>query len=261
MCAPLLGRKHAQRLKRLVRLVRRAAGSVRDLDLLQLHAGQQFSGTVRKFALAEIARRRVSADQQLRDAFRSTHNGEKLQKLWQKIERRLHAKRRRRRYKRPWRKWCRLTLAPLVEEVSRGVLPGTTDVHLWHQYRIAGKRLRYAWEIAAGVAPAAQRKAWCAQLAVLQEQLGAMNDRAQRLAFLESLRDEASTKALRGRVEKCLEKEQAALREQLNSLATSPPGAAADKPSAAQAETESGSDERSTILPLRRRPRRRGDTA
>ena len=73
---------------------------------------------------------------------------------------------------------ARARLTPLVAAFFEAVPTAGTDDPALHQFRILGKRLRYAMELLAGAFPPAFRDELYPQVGALQERLGLVNDLA-----------------------------------------------------------------------------------
>ena len=73
---------------------------------------------------------------------------------------------------------ARARLRPTLANFLRAGRADLRDLEAVHQFRIAGKKLRYAMEIFAGAMPKEFRKDLYARVEGLQERLGRINDHA-----------------------------------------------------------------------------------
>ena len=181
--APLLPARRSKKLKRMLRKLRRKAGAVRDLDVLEAQLAPALEGTIPQ----QLLRQRKSARRDLRRLIRRLQASDKL-----KRRSRLLLKRVGRESAAvngvSFASWCRRQLRPLIAEFSRHTGRGVTrnDAEL-HRWRLATKRLRYALELAVAALPQTTWKQSYELLSELQERLGTICDllvQRQRLAEL-----------------------------------------------------------------------------
>ena len=85
-----------------------------------------------------------------------------------------------------FRQAARQRLRSVLREFFRAARGDFADLEAVHQFRIAGKRLRYAMEVFAGAMPKSFRKQLYPQVEELQERLGRLNDHATAARRLES---------------------------------------------------------------------------
>ena len=179
-----LPRRRAIWLMKKLKHVRRAAGAARDDDVM---AARLESWSNRHPAVAmvleEVRRRRRAAQAPIR-----------------KIHRKLVDQRFSRRIKElvarvRWRSdsgenepcfagAARQQLRPLVADFFQASQGDFSDVEALHQFRIVGKRLRYAMEVFAAAFHPSFRKELYAEVEQLQMLLGDVNDHATALARL-----------------------------------------------------------------------------
>jgi CHAD domain-containing protein len=74
--------------------------------------------------------------------------------------------------------WARKRLRPIVDKLFRAVPILKTDVAAMHQFRIRGKKLRYAMELLPGAFPDEFRTRLYATIESMQDRLGEINDLA-----------------------------------------------------------------------------------
>ncbi len=180
--------------------IRRSANDARDCDVLMERLTGRPDGTCAEIqALLEFIRRKRRQAQPA------------IEKMYDKLEKKNFAKRVEKLLRRiRWR--SELTAEPSFGEAARlGLAQFVTaffiageadmsDVKTVHQFRIEGKRLRYAMEIYAAVMPPQLRSDLYPQVEKAQEKLGAVNDHAFAAArfdlWLGEVRDEPLTTLL-----------------------------------------------------------------
>jgi CHAD domain-containing protein len=193
----LLPRRKVRWFHKWMRRLRRAAGRVRDADVLARHVsesgapGPSHSKSERRRGLRKI-----------RKVARRLDGGQRLKRRTRKLVDRMgrddsiHELR--------FGELARACLAPVVAEFfDAAPAPGADDAAL-HRFRIRGKRLRYAVELFAGAFPPPLRDEVYPQVASLQERLGRVNDLATAQArlgtWLAGTGDPAAVSHLRRRV-------------------------------------------------------------
>jgi CHAD domain-containing protein len=172
----VLPQKQARWFRRRLRTIRREAGLARDSDVL----GEQFASQgIEGNELAAV---------HLRKARRQSER--RLQKLYQKLVESRRWKRRQRRLvqklkhppsckgsaRSPFGPWCRDQLARVYEKFAAAAGKSLRRVDQLHALRIAGKRLRYALELAPAALPDKVLKSLYDELSDLQERLGKVCD-------------------------------------------------------------------------------------
>lgn len=188
----VLPRRTAKWLKRKLRSIRRTAGEARDCDVL---AERLESGDLPGLAptAVHLRVRRKRAEKQLAKSYKSLIRGKrfcrKSDKLLGKIGRREKSRKSPGQPK--FGPWCRAQLRPLAEvffELAAGDL--SKDARL-HELRLAGKRLRYALELAPAALPAATHRRLYDELSDLQDRLGQVCDQIVAAGRLKEWHDEA----------------------------------------------------------------------
>jgi CHAD domain-containing protein len=211
LCRKFLPKSSTDKLLQQLRKIRRTAGVLRDIRLLQQHIEKKCKGALRAYLLNQIHLQRTTAESSFKRFVKKLQGGQKLNRLQRKMEHHLQDKRKQKSFKKPFVKWCEQRLTKWVERFIAGVGPETADLRRWHKYRIAGKRLRYAWEVSAGVAAISQRKMWCERLALMQSELGELIDTANRVEQLQAAYDGAPNRAVRSQLLRVIRSEEAAL--------------------------------------------------
>lgn len=161
-------RKLRKRLKKL----RRAAGEVRDWDVLveRIVSDEQFGKRIR----GQLDRERAAARERLSAAVRDGEKifaPEKLQDLQKKVQKAPNSAGRR-----SFRRFMTERLVALVERFRECGEDDLQSPDILHEFRIAGKELRYALEIALAVFPSKGAERLYAELTELQDELGVVCD-------------------------------------------------------------------------------------
>ncbi len=177
------GRRTSRKLRRVARRLRRASGTVRDLDVLfamfESHAESRADPASAAPAIercrAAFNERRHAALQELTQI--AAAQAARFQKAADAARADLQ--------QRPARG---VGFVPRLASVARKILPkrlrqllaaadaDLNDLDVLHQLRIAAKRLRYAMEAFAFCFPIAFRRDLYAQVEAVQEDLGTIND-------------------------------------------------------------------------------------
>jgi len=176
LCDRLLPKRDRRKLEKQLKLVRKAAGTARDADVLRQKVSQLKAGAAREHLLAEAERQRAEAQPPILEASRELRGGKDLLVQLEKVAKRLRRKEDTRPYDQPLARWAGKRLRPLVKEFYRRGKEDHSDLAALHRFRIVGKRLRYAMELVAGAFDASFRKQLYAKLDAIQTQLGAIND-------------------------------------------------------------------------------------
>jgi len=171
--ADLMPSRRARKVGKLLRHVRRAAGDARDLDvMLKRLADACGQDPAREKLLAWLDTRRQAAQApivSIYDQLAEAHYDRRVSKLVEKI-----------RWRQPppepdYRTASRELLRPIVDEFFQAGEDLATYERL-HQFRIDGKRLRYAMELLAAAFPDSFRKELYPHIEKLQQRLGKLND-------------------------------------------------------------------------------------
>ncbi|QDU37217.1 CHAD domain protein [Maioricimonas rarisocia] len=204
--ASSLPSKAVRRMRKRLRAVRRAAGDVRNLDvlLLRLAPANASSDAGEAAVITELRRLRKRSSRRLL---------RKLTRLLDKRYRRL-AKRLTRSLDddtggqplRPLR-----LLRPLTAEFARASASNLAKIDNLHRFRICGKRVRYALEILREQIPRKRYNSVIGSLKQLQEAVGTINDHHTAILLLESVRKRCDGPAAEQALERLIESEQQSL--------------------------------------------------
>jgi len=196
--AEVLPRRTAKWLKRKLRSIRHTAGEARDCDVL---AERLESGDLPGLAptAVHLRVRRKWAEKQLAKAYKSLVRGKRFSKKSDKLLAKIadREKSRKLRQQAAFGPWCREQLRPLAKaffELAAGDL--SKDAQL-HELRLAGKRLRYALELAPAALPTATHRRLYDELSDLQDRLGQVCDQIVTAGRLKEWHDEARDDGVR----------------------------------------------------------------
>jgi CHAD domain-containing protein len=173
-------------MKKRLGKIRGAAGAVRDCDVY-LKRLQSDAVDVPNRIVRSLAKQRRRARQRLKDLRRRLcKNGRFQAQIERLLERIAWPKRHSSRAAPPFAEFCRQQLAPLGEVFFKLAVADLHNDDALHALRIAGKRLRYALELApAAIRPSLHRQLY-ERLNELQDRLGEVRDQ---LALVSSTRD------------------------------------------------------------------------
>jgi CHAD domain-containing protein len=170
---PVLPRRRAKWLRQSLRRNRRIAGEARDCDVLceRLERGEVPGLT---HTAVHLRSRRKAAERKLAKRYRRLVRQGKLRRRGDKLR-----KKTRWRDERPEPKfgpWCRQRLRPLCGTFFELAEANLAHDAALHQLRLAGKRLRYALELAPAAIPATTHRRLYDELSELQDRLGGVCD-------------------------------------------------------------------------------------
>lgn len=211
----LVPAKRSRRIRKTLRKLRRAAGSVRDCDVFldRLEAGGESKNLVRA-----LKSQRRSARRKLRTKCKRLLRHSRFERDCERLVQAVDwPKRHSSRKSPPFAEWCRAQLAkPAQQFGALAEAPLSTDQD-WHALRIAGKRWRYALELATVALRANTHQRLYAALSELQDRLGVICDRLAAIGRLSTWQQQAESKqerrALRAAVEQETRKLAAAKRQ------------------------------------------------
>jgi CHAD domain-containing protein len=211
-----LPRRPARWLKRRLRKIRRAAGDARDLDVLIARLRQTL-GPRGDDLLADLVQRRAAAQRAIsaaRDsASRENRMRCKVDRLLSGIAPRGHVSQADRQ--RPFRDWAAERISTIANRFFAAI-PDDSDRAALHQFRICGKRLRYAMELLAPAFGLELRETYYPVVEELQERLGRINDYATGSDRLRQWSESADDCQRRALLDECVEHEQTQLAQELD---------------------------------------------
>jgi CHAD domain-containing protein len=198
--APLLPRRRSARLHARLQRLRRAAGDVRDLDVLLagLHTGGRDAapmGAVR----AAIERRRRAAWKRLDEALRRVPGKKRWRRRVEKVVERIGGARASTRFDR----FAARRLAVIARAFFTACAERAADLEALHRLRILGKKTRYAIEIFAPTAiESASRRSALEQFERFQDLAGRCIDHATAAACFTRLARNGRVQTLKASFER-----------------------------------------------------------
>jgi CHAD domain-containing protein len=173
---PLVPKRRGRAIRKTLIDLRRAAGKVRDCDVFldRLTTGDREAplGVVKR-----LKRRRRKVRRQLRAFGKELLKNDRFERQVQKLLARLDwPKRHSSRQSPPFAAWCRVRLVPMAQRFFALSAADFSQAEQFHDLRIAGKRLRYALELAPAAMPARQHQRLYEALSDLQQRLGEVCD-------------------------------------------------------------------------------------
>ena len=175
-----------QWMKKKLRKIRRTAGEVRDCDV-HLDRLQSAGEGPPKVVVNTIEKQRRAASgnlQALRRRLRKHHRFEK--QAAELVDGIAWPKRHSSRQAPPFGYWYRQEIAPLGDRLLELARQDLSEVAQLHEFRIAGKRLRYALELAGPALAARPHEQLYEELSTLQDRLGEVCDH---LAAVDRIRE------------------------------------------------------------------------
>ncbi|MEW4530456.1 CHAD domain-containing protein [Maioricimonas sp. JC845] len=185
--APHLPKRAVRRMRKRLRAVRRAAGNVRNLDVLLLRldpadSPDNSAPAGQKQVIRQLRRCRKREVRQLLDRLPRL-----LDKRYRRLSRRFlrhleDAGRHSKRFQ------TDRLLQPITDQFARAATEDLSNIDNLHRFRICGKRVRYAVEILKGQIPRNRYNSVIESLKQLQESVGTINDHHTAIELLESVR-------------------------------------------------------------------------
>ena len=207
----LLPKRRRKWMKQQLNRIRRSANDARDDDVfaLRLETMPDQAGT--NHLLEEVKDHRRQSQRPIVVVYEDMAAGDLLArraaKLLKKVRLRADGQ--------PvhFRKWAKRRLRVEMAEFFQAATGDLHDVRVLHQFRIAGKRLRYAAELLASAFPESFRADAYPAIEDLQERLGQINDHATAQDRLNRWVDQADGEDERTCLNEMLAQEQRQLKE------------------------------------------------
>jgi len=191
----LLPSRLRRRLRKQLRLFRRAAGAARDCDVFWLQLAPRLSSSPPEslpglhWLAGQVGAQRRAAQAELAKVYETQWKA--LQHSVRQAVRHLASARRASHPARDLNALAAAHLPPLLRSIDKPGPINLHDPHRLHALRIQAKRLRYAMEVFAGCLPLSSRREYDLFLRQLQEALGKANDATVALDLLHTLEADA----------------------------------------------------------------------
>jgi CHAD domain-containing protein len=207
----LLPKRRARWLRKRLKEIRRTAGAARDDDVLALRLekwSEQHPSV--GLVLKQIRRHRREAQKPIQKIHRKLVR-ERFERGLSELLQRIRWRDKRRRREPRFAAAARASLKTFLAEFVEAGQADFNDLAALHQFRIAGKQLRYAIEVFAAAFPPALRDEQYPLVEQMQELLGDVNDHATAQTRLQNWLEEAKDEELQAALRKLLAAERRAL--------------------------------------------------
>lgn len=216
MFSDLLRRKDASYLRKQLRAFRKAAGRVRDLDVLlermQRNAKAQTRTKSLRGAIGKIAQRRAQAQRPLRDAYRKAKRAKFRRRCRKALQ---HLRWRESTIEPTFQASAQQRIEPIANRFFDVAKQEHEDIESLHQMRISAKRLRYALEALSTAFARKPQRVLYAALEEIQEDVGVVNDHANAITMLRRRRAKNDKRERDGSLDAFLTTEQAGFEKKL----------------------------------------------
>lgn len=179
--ADLLPQHRAARLAKQLKRVRRAAGAVRDCDVLTQRLTGDRGPTVERL-LVEVRSRRRTAQRLLRKTYRRMKKDGRFSRRIRRLLRRLSDRHEAKGSH--FGTWAKSRLPPFLRKFFAAASAADLDASALHRFRIRAKELRYAMELLAPAFPLEFADALYPVVEAVQQKLGEINDPATARAHI-----------------------------------------------------------------------------
>ena len=202
--------RRRERMQKLVKKVRQAAGSARDFDVLLMRWVEHIRHEPSSHAallVEQIKQRRHQAQEPIDSIY------EKLARIRFKHRRKMLLKEMRvpesmEQCGERFSCFARVALGQLVAPYLKAAAGELEDAAVMHAFRIQSKQLRYAMEMFAGAFDEEFRKQLYPLVEMLQDRLGAINDHVTAQSYFAEMHSQAASCGVRAALEMGIDREQ-----------------------------------------------------
>ena len=186
MYRELLPEWRAAWLEKQLSRIRKATNDARDDDVFAQRLADDDAPAAARL-LKRVREHRAGAQKPALKVYeRMTKKQGRLDRRMQQLLKRVRLRGKRRKSEEPsYRAWAEEHLRPILEEFFEMAEGDLKDIASLHQFRIAGKKLRYAMELLSAAFCSELRKNAYPLLETLQDHLGKVNDRASALVRIQ----------------------------------------------------------------------------
>lgn len=174
----LIPRRSYEWMKKQLKRIRQAANYARDCDILILRLNDKTVDHQVKERLEEVYEEREHAQKAVVAMNERMGRDERALRRLEKLLKNVRERSEKSSSAMCFGDWARQRLRPIVEKFFRAVPVDKTDVVAMHQFRIRGKKLRYAMELLPGAFPEEFRMGLYPIIEAMQDRLGEINDLA-----------------------------------------------------------------------------------
>jgi CHAD domain-containing protein len=184
--ADMLPRRRTARMKTRLKQIRRAAGDARDYDVLAQRLAKERPGPEANRLLEDVRGQRRKAQKPILALHRRLEREDRFERRIAKLLRGIRPRGKKKTLEKNPRfgDWATASLRPLIKRFFKAARTIEKDTEVLHQFRIRGKKLRYAMELLAGAFPPAFREKLYPVIEDLQAKLGEINDHVTEQARL-----------------------------------------------------------------------------
>ena len=184
--AAMLPRRRTVRMKTRLKQIRRAAGDARDYDVLAQRLARERPEPEAKCLLEDVRGQRRKAQKPILALHRRLEREDRFEWRIAQLLRGIRPRGKKKTLgKNPrFGDWARASLRPLVRRFFKAARTIEKHTAALHQFRIRGKKLRYAMEMLAGAFPPQFREKLYPVIEDLQAKLGEINDHVTEQARL-----------------------------------------------------------------------------
>lgn len=220
MYRELLPEWRAAWIEKQLKRIRKATNDARDDDvfLRRLPADQSPAAAS---LLNHIREHRIESQRPVVEIYERLANGKgRFERRVEKLLKRVRVRGKRRKSKEPsYRAWAEDRLKQILSEFLEMAEEEIQDTDRLHQFRIAGKKLRYAMELLASAFTRNLREEASPLLEALQDRLGKVNDHMSALDRIRHRLGESDEPTVAAYLTELLEDEEQRLRESLRQYA------------------------------------------
>jgi len=184
---PMLPHRRAQRIRRALRMIRHAANDARDCDVLLERLAHYRQGRSVKYWQTATRRSRAEAQRTIVKVHHKLCVEGDLAKQVKKLIERIREQERKHDAWPRFGVWARRRLRPVIRRFFALAPSRGANAEDLHQFRIAGKELRYGIEMLAGAFGDEMRTELYPVIEEIQDRLGHVNDLATAQARLKEL--------------------------------------------------------------------------
>ncbi len=188
----LLPEWRAAWIDKQLKRIRGASNDARDDDVFARRLKQDKDTPAAAQLLKRVQANRVEAQNPIRSVYDRLRRKNRFDRKIARLLNRVRLRGKKLKSKKPrFGQWAPAHLRPVLDEFFESADADLSKVEQLHQFRIDGKKLRYALELLAGAFPVNIRQDIYPNLETLQDQLGTINDHAAARARIRRWIEEA----------------------------------------------------------------------
>jgi CHAD domain-containing protein len=179
MYRDLLPEWRAAWMSKQLQRMRKATNDARDDDVFVVRLKKDKSNPAAARLLKRVQAHRIGAQEPIREVFDRLRRKDRLNREIAKLLKRVRLRGNENKSKNPqFGAWALEQFQPLLNEFIEGANADSGSAKELHEFRIKGKKLRYAMELLAEAFPGDLRREVYPNLVDLQDKLGTINDHA-----------------------------------------------------------------------------------